>query len=143
MDNNNVLIGKTIQSVKIASDKMALLFTTTDGIDYIVRVDADCCSHTWVETVEMPALGLPFKILKTDSLEMPDLGDLPGCDVVGYYGEKITTDKGDMVIDYRNDSNGYYGGNIAWPGDYFYGGVYSQNDSNNDWQDLEDCDNDQ
>lgn len=141
MMNDNVLIGKTIQSVKISSDKMALLFTSTDGTEYIVRVDADCCSHTWIETVEMPALGFPFKILKTDNLEMPDLGDLPDCDIVSYYGEKITTDKGDMVIDYRNDSNGYYGGNIAWSGDYFYGGVFGQNDSNNDWQDLEDCDN--
>ena len=53
---------------------------------------------------------------------MPDLGDMPDCDCVQYYGAKITTNKGDMVIDYRNDSNGYYGGDIVWPGEGFYGG---------------------
>ena len=42
-----------------------------------------------------------------------------------------------MVIDYRNNSNGYYGGEIVWPGEDFYGGVYGQNESNMDWRDIE------
>ena len=85
----------------------------------------------------MPALGLPFTIIECEDLAMPDLGDMPGCDCVQYYGAKITTNKGDMVIDYRNDSNGYYGGEIVWPGEGFYGGVYGQNESNMDWRDIE------
>lgn len=134
----NLLIGKKIVDVKIAADKEAMLFVTDDNQQLVVRVDADCCSETWIESVEMPALGLPFTIISCENLDMPDLGDIPGCDVVEYYGAKIVTDKGDMVIDYRNDSNGYYGGSIVWPGDnYFYGGVYGQNDSAMDWQDIE------
>ena len=31
-------------------------------------------------------------------------------DTVAYYGVKITTTRGIAVIDFRNDSNGYYGG---------------------------------
>lgn len=132
----NVLIGKTITGLKIADDKTALLFNTTDG--YIkVLCDADCCSYTWVEHIEMPALGLPAKVIKAEDLEMPDLGDMPDCDVVEYYGFKITTDKGEIVIDYRNDSNGYYGGNLSWPDDgYFYGGVHGQNVSSEIWQEV-------
>jgi len=112
----NILIGKTITGLKIAKDKAALLFSTTDG-DIKVLCDADCCSFTWVEHIEMPALGLPATVIKAEDLEMPDLGDMPECDVVAYYGFKITTDKGELVIDYRNDSNGYYGGNLSWPGE--------------------------
>lgn len=134
----NLLIGKKITEVKIADDKEAMLFVCEGGEQLVVRVDADCCSYTWIESVEMPALGLPFTIINCHDLDMPDLGDIDGCEVVAYYGAKIITDKGDMVIDYRNDSNGYYGGSIVWPGDnYFYGGVYGQNDSTMNWVDIE------
>lgn len=133
----NKLIGKNIVEVKIAEDKLAMLFVCDNGEELVVRVDADCCSYTWIESVEMPALGLPFTIIKCEDLAMPDLGDIPGCDCVQYYGAKIITNKGDMVIDYRNDSNGYYGGEIVWPGEGFYGGVYGQNESNMDWRDIE------
>jgi hypothetical protein len=37
---------------------------------------------------------------------------MPDVDVVAYYGLKITTETGIAVLDYRNDSNGYYGGSL-------------------------------
>jgi len=33
-------------------------------------------------------------------------------DEVAYYGLRITTTKGRAVLDYRNTSNGYYGGGL-------------------------------
>ena len=57
-------------------------------------------------------------------------------DVIQFYGFKVSTDKGVLVIDYRNESNGYYGGSLTWPGDYHYGGVFEQNISNGDFQDI-------
>jgi hypothetical protein len=132
----NILVGKTIQSIKIADDKLALNFITDAG-EVVVNVDADCCSYTWVEHVELPALGFPAVVISADDLEMPDLGDQEGCDVVRYYGFKIITDKGEIIIDYRNDSNGYYGGNLSWPDDsYHYGGVYGQANSKHNWVEL-------
>ena len=131
----NVLIGKTINALRIAEDKAALLFVTGEG-EIKVLCDADCCSFTWVEHIELPALGFPAKVIKVEDLEMPDLGDMPECDVVAYYGCKITTDKGEIAIDYRNDSNGYYGGNLSWPDDGFYGGVFNQNVSEEEWKDV-------
>lgn len=138
---SNELIGKTIVDMKIASDKEAILFVTADGENLVARVDADCCSHTWVESIEMPALGLPFTISAVEDL---DMGKQPLSDdnfeCLQFYGAKIATDKGDIVIDYRNESNGYYGGSICWPGDrYFYGGVYEQNVSKQDWVDIKDA----
>lgn len=100
---NNLLLNKKIVKMQIASDKEALLFVTDDGQQLIVRVDADCCSHTWIESVELPALGFPFTVIACDDLDMnkePLENEEYEC--LQFYGAKITTDKGDMVIDYRN-----------------------------------------
>jgi len=92
---------------------------------------------TWVEHIEMPALCLPAKVISVHDLDMPNLGEMPNREVVAYYGLKIITDKGDIIIDYRNDSNGYYGGDLSWPDDdYYYGGVYKQNISDEVWLDV-------
>ncbi len=67
---------------------------------------------------------------------MPDLTPGDGGETK-YYGCKITTDKGHIIIDYRNESNGYYGGDIVWPDDRsFYGGVFGQNVSDEKWKDI-------
>lgn len=133
----NVLVGKKLLGMKIAEDREAILFQTDDG-DLVVRCDADCCSHTWVEHIELPALGFPALVVSADNLDMnkPDLSN-DEYECLRYYGFKIVTDKGEIVIDYRNSSNGYYGGSLAWPdSDYFYGGVFGQNVSKEDWKDI-------
>lgn len=124
-----------ILDMKIADDQKAILFNTNKG-DIIARADGDCCSSTWIEHVELPAMGFPATVLNVHTLDMPDLtpNDQDDTDVIQYYGCKISTDKGDIIIDYRNSSNGYYGGNLNWPDDhYFYGGVHGQNISTNKW----------
>lgn len=137
---SNQMIGKKIVDMKIAADKVAILFVTADGENLVAKVDADCCSHTWVESIEMPALGLPFTIIAVEDLDMgkEPLSD-DNYDCLQFYGAKIVTDKGDLIIDYRNESNGYYGGEICWPGDRFYGGVFEQNVSKEDWVDIVDA----
>lgn len=131
----NPIVGKIITAIEISSDKESLRFVLADG-ECVVDCDADCCSHTWIEHVELPALGFPAQVVSVEDIDMPDLGDMEGCDVVAYYGCKITTDKGEIIIDYRNDSNGYYGGSLTWPGEYHYGGVFQQNVSKHDWKPL-------
>ena len=83
------------------------------------------------ENVEMPAGGLPAKILNIEDLDLPEKRE--EYVLIQFYGLKFTTDKGDLILDYRNESNGYYGGNLTWPGDYYYGGVYKQNISNEEF----------
>jgi len=134
----NPLIGKTITGMKIAADKEAILFQTTDG-ELVVHLDADCCSYTWVEHIEMPALGFPCVVTAVTDLEMPE--GKPSTfhtdpDYLQFYGCKISTDRGEIIIDYRNDSNGYYGGSLSWPDEYFYGGVYGQNKSKLEWVEI-------
>lgn len=121
----NALIGKRVTAVYIADDKEALKFDIEGGEPIVARVDADCCSQTWVETVETPE-HLLGTVTAVENIDMPDLGSPSDYDVIAYYGCKIHTEKGSCLIDYRNSSNGYYGGALRWPGDYFYGGVYGQ-----------------
>ena len=136
MMEQNILINRTIEKIQIAEDKLAINFVTSEG-EVLVRVDADCCSYTWIEHIELPALGFPALVVAVNDLEMPDLGNMEEYEVIAYYGCKISTDKGDIVIDYRNSSNGYYGGSLSWPtDDYYYGGVYSQAVSENNWIDV-------
>jgi hypothetical protein len=127
----SALVGKTLTKVELASDKKAIRFTV-DGETVVAKCDGDCCSDTWIESVEMPAGGLPAKISEATDLDMPG-----GTDELARYGLKLATDKGDLVLDYRNESNGYYGGNLSWPGDHHYGGVYGQNNSTEEWASIE------
>ena len=138
MSANNVLVGKTLTGIKIASDKEAILFQTTDG-DVVARCDADCCSITWVENIENTVREFPAVVIAAEDIEdgLPDpVENDPEYDCLQFYGFKITTDKGVIVIDYRNSSNGYYGGSLTWPGETHYGGVYAQNVSALAWEDV-------
>jgi len=136
---SNCLIGKTIMEMKIADDRMAIKFSTTEG-DVVARCDAECCSHTWIESVELPANGFPCTVLSEEDLQLPDAAQDQYGDVIQFYGVRLVTDKGYIVIDYRNESNGYYGGYLVWPGDRgYYGGVYGQGISSENWVGIKDA----
>jgi len=132
--NKNALIGTTLTGIKIADDKKALLFQTTQG-DVIARADGDCCSDTWIESVEGP-VSFPCAVHGVSDIDMPDLGSPDDYESVAYYGFRIDTDRGAIIIDYRNSSNGYYGGHLTWPGEYHYGGVGGQNNSTCNWVEV-------
>jgi hypothetical protein len=131
---DHILLGRTLLGVKIASDKQALLFETDTG-EVIADCEGDCCSHTWVESVELPARGFPALVTAAGDIPLNEAEDDQSGELA-FYGFKIETDKGTIIVDYRNASNGYYGGNLSWPGDYHYGGVYGQNISKHEWQDI-------
>lgn len=133
MSGAEVLAGKMLTRVELAKDKKAICFTV-DGERVVAKCDGECCSSTWIESVEMPAGGLPAKIIAAKDLDLPAQSDED--ELIQFYGLKLTTDKGDLVLDYRNESNGYYGGNLSWPGDYYYGGVWGQNKSKEEWEEV-------
>ena len=132
------MVGKTIMAVYLANDQKAIRFDTQEGDEIVAKADGDCCSSTWIEHVEGVGALIGAKVLAVEDIEMPDLGSPDDYDVVAYYGCKITTDKGHCILDYRNSSNGYYGGNLSWAAEgYFYGGVYGQNVSSMVWEALQ------
>lgn len=133
---NNVLVGKTITAVYLEVAGKAISFHIKDDEPIVAYVEGDCCSVTWIESLDAPD-ALIGTVISVENISMPDLGteaeqtqdkDRRYDDkCISYYGCKITTDNGSCIIDYRNESNGYYGGSLLWPGSDFYEGVFLQN----------------
>jgi hypothetical protein len=131
------LIGKILTGLQIAEDKKTIKFRTTEG-DIVAKTDGDCCSNSWIENVEVGILGFPALVIEVEDINMPEQIESENDDyaVTTFYGFKITTDKGTIFLDYRNESNGYYGGSLCWPDDYFCGGIYGQNCSDEIYKDI-------
>jgi hypothetical protein len=115
---SKALVGKTVTAIYLSSDKEKIKFEVGGEEPIVAFTVADCCSITWIEAVEIPALGLPAKVIEMQDLDLSLLAedDHPEYDYLQFYGVKLVTDRGELVIDYRNSSNGYYGGNLVWPG---------------------------
>lgn len=110
----NSLIGREIFSFK--NDLYEIAFDTNWG-EVKWKVEGDCCSSSWIESVDV----LPGLV---DSVRAIELEEIPffeqGTGLVEaksnlqeyhqFYGIEINTYNGTGVIDFRNSSNGYYGG---------------------------------
>lgn len=116
MSDYNKLIGATITTHHLDPRGAYLQLALLDARPIRLRTEGDCCSTTWIESIDLPSV-LHGRILAVEDIPMPDRGNVgtqkhPSVECVAYYGLKITTEHGVAVIDYRNDSNGYYGGSL-------------------------------
>ena len=117
------LLGRSVSSVRLEwSDAgyekgpTRLIFETLTG-PVVLLAEGQCCSISWFESIDDPAalLGTIYAIRHLDlpHRDSPDPTNDDGeSESRAYYGLKISTEKGSAVIDYRNDSNGYYGGYV-------------------------------
>lgn len=136
------LIGKTIKEVYINEDGTVMKFVTDIG-DMYYECEGDCCSETWFADIissnffNFNSVSLAeYDRLVTDveELEIPYwLNELVSKDERGrqdydtVYGYKIKAvikndtwrrrDDCDLVIIFRNSSNGYYGGSVELQGE--------------------------
>lgn len=131
----NRLIGKNVTKVFVAQDKKAIKFVTNDKDEVIARTDGDCCSNSYIQHIEFVQL-FPATVTDVEDVPMDSLPETQYGDLIQCYGCKIKTDKGVFFLEYRNESNGYYGGDLVWDDEHFYGGVYDQNKSNEIWEEM-------
>ncbi len=115
-DVQKALEGATISHVELEPNgtRLTLTFVGRPSVNLVPY--GECCSATWIESLDAPD-ALIGTVQSVEEIPMPDLGNIDGnrhqgVDQVSYYGLKIATDKGVCIIDYRNDSNGYYGGSL-------------------------------
>lgn len=112
-------IGKTIASVWINPDRTVIKFAFTDGTTASLATGAECCSETWIEHVSEFNYAIGATITYTYTT---DIGEViptrQECDQL--YSASIGGSRADypvsirLDIEFRNSSNGYYGGNIEW-----------------------------
>lgn len=116
---NDVLVGRILNKI-ILNDSTTLIFNTDIG-DFVFYAYGDCCSSSWIEHFESPEK--PEKIVSFEEIEIDPFPDREPIndddyDCLQQYFYKVTTDKGMYNIEMRNESNGYYGGNlelVAYP----------------------------
>lgn len=133
----NPLVGKVIESIWLADDKEAIKFKIQGEAEPIIALAyGDCCSHTWIENAENVEAILGHPVLASDNVDLDREEGKDGYDVIKFYGFNIDTIGGTCKIDFRNSSNGYYGGDLTWPNnDWNYAGGNSlhSREANDDW----------
>ena len=125
--NFSNMLGKPLASVRLGDGKEDITFMFQDGTRRAFGVEGDCCLHSWIEHLEVPPSIVGATILaveESDSVEGWDkhicrkkegtsYGNECGHDSLQIYNTTFLTARGSIVLEYRNDSNGYYGGNLV------------------------------
>lgn len=114
------LIGAYVNKATLDENKTELKLLTDKG-DFVLVTEADCCSSSWIEHINIEDL-IDSKILEMENVYMQGYSAHPYAyktdhehkehDCLQYYCLKMKTSKGYVDIEYRNSSNGYYGGSI-------------------------------
>lgn len=111
----DTLIGKKILALHINDTKDLIVFDVEGG-----RIGAaaqgDCCSRSYFQHLSgLEALiGCTVnEITEHESVTTEGSEKTHGSDCEQKYGWTFTTNRGRADLDMRNDSNGYYGGNVS------------------------------
>jgi hypothetical protein len=111
----NELIGLKINNVFINQEKNVVRLDTDFGEVFLVAV-GDCCSKTWFEHIsgiKNIKGGQVIEEFNTNYFDEPyKQVDNDEYDIDKYYSTVIKTTKGNLELEFRNNSNGYYGGRI-------------------------------
>lgn len=122
----NDLRGWTLENLSISADRKRLTLTVRQPYSEraelaIFDVCADCCSESWIEYAESPELRAAIitgfeRLDKGDRFYLGDQevesDDFDSCR--RSYQLLIHTTAGTVSVEFRNDSNGYYGGSLEF-----------------------------
>lgn len=114
--DKDAIVGKKLKSVALANGDQELIFTLADGSTVEYCCEADCCSRTWIEDLTADDVDGATVLSVEDGGEL-DEQDIPGENsfddtCVKFYSTCFHTDKSRIIVEYRNRSNGYYGGDL-------------------------------
>lgn len=109
------LIGKTLTSAAVNGDKDRISFEASDGSEYVMYHDQDCCESVYVEDVcgdLSDLVGSPIleaeKVVSAnewpEGIEKPQYTD----DSYTWTFYKLGTNKGRVTVRWFGSSNGYY-----------------------------------
>lgn len=120
---NPAIVGRVLRSVEVSDEKTTLTLTFDDGSINRYVAYGDCCSETWIEYLTVPSdvNGATITEVPTDYVDgreatederAASLAHHDWIEVLTVYQSSIKTDRGEIIVEYRNDSNGYYGGSL-------------------------------
>ncbi len=114
--------GRKLRSVDVEAGQRKVMFEFQDGGKTLYEVAGDCCSYSWIEHLEAPKDINGATVLGAEdggpiTQDHPDHDDDHRDATIAVYNTYFHTDKGDIVLEYRNSSNGYYGGYLVLIGE--------------------------
>ncbi len=94
-------------------NRQTITFRCDDGA-YVFLADGDCCSQTHIDSVEGPRAGRIVDIQQPEWGEpCREVRDDENMECTRFYKTTLVIDgQGHLDIEYRNESNGYYGGSL-------------------------------
>lgn len=112
--------GKTIVWVTRFDDDVLCIYFT-DYTFVRLRVKGECCSTSWIEHFEMPNDIIGATVLSYREFDKDVFTCNGEDDYLQTYEVRIGTSAGDIVMEHRNASNGYYGGEVYITDDFWAG----------------------
>lgn len=113
---SNAFKDKTIVSMHMTDNRVGFRIDFDDGSHVYGETEGDCCSYSWMEYLDL--VDFPAKVLSgpydSEPVENPAGESEEEHECKQFYATMIDTDKGTIRIEFRNESNGYYGGWINW-----------------------------
>ena len=113
---NSILAGLKIFSTSFDDDEIT--FTKEDGTNIIFQAYGDCCSQSFIESIDDHHVLQDCTILSVEEVEGESASNendyTQECQKWTFY--KFKTDKGYATLSFRNDSNGYYDGSLELKG---------------------------
>ena len=90
------------------------MFRFRDGRTLTYTAEGDCCSQSWIEHITVPP-DIDGAVVATYS--ETDIGERSDgrAGLLRLYQTAFQTDRGEVIVEYRNSSNGYYGGWLRGP----------------------------
>lgn len=114
-NNEHVLVGKTVIKAYINKGRTEILLVCENDESFLLQTQGDCCSESWIEH-SSGFNELPFTIMKVEEKELGEvLPTRQEYDQLYSLNLEVKRSTGiwyhkDCGIEFRNSSNGYYGG---------------------------------
>lgn len=120
------LVGLKVGEIEFSSECIKLHgMQNGEGKTYRLDPEGDCCSTSWFESIIEQNSLVGHTIISVENLDLDNPANGKTCEKCGadhnekkphdelkFYGFALNTNLGRCIIDYRNDSNGYYGGEV-------------------------------
>lgn len=112
------MLNRKLASVELDKSRDRITFKFQDGFERSFGVEGDCCSHSWIEHLELPGDIVGATLLDVNdsapiTQDHDEHDEQEGGDCISVYNTVFKTDRGEIVLEYRNSSNGYYGGYLV------------------------------
>lgn len=105
------LVGLTVRKVLFDFEEKEWMILETNKGSVALLTEGDCCSHSWIYALTGVDNLVGQEILAvTNNYEVNAFDD--DHDYIRVYTVDIKTRRGVFTIEFRNSSNGYYGGSI-------------------------------